>query len=316
MGFSLRTFFVVWLAGFWGLGSAWAQTETEASGGNTAPPVENEDLSQETASEEEPPVPAEVPKTVERKTFTMSEKKSICKRYNNGYIAYYGEVFKVEECYRRPIVNSKTVYKVLSQGVKPKNVEGDVVAALPLGAPLDYAESDKDARSCADLENQYVTFSSVDVYFIKDCKKRKLPDWTTYLDHRTKRGEKYGAIISLSWLEFSRLDDGEPIESITDIEFRKFLQAEAASVDVLPIDEACPPVNGKYVSYYSNLYYIDRCRKSLVDPDFFFRQPENADREITEMTSEQWISIPDGPPIGPSKTAQEGGAQPTSVYQH
>jgi hypothetical protein len=263
----------------------------------------------------------EIPKIVERRSFTDLERRKICNRYAGRYIAYYGDVFKVENCKRRPILNSKTVYGVLREGVEMENVAAEVIAALSEGEPLDYAMTESDARSCQELEGKYISYSNVDVFYIEKCQKRLLPDWTTYLDHRAQRGQQYGEILSVSWLELSRLKEGEPIPSITDREFAKSgVVVEAPNVDVIPIDEACKGINGKTVFYYSNIYRIENCRKRAIDPQEYFRNYSREDTQLQAMTSEQWISIPDGPQVArtepPKDTEKEMEERDVSSPYH
>ena len=65
------------------------------------------------------------------------------------------------------------------------------------------------------------------------------------------------------------------------------------------MDEACHGVDGRVVSYYSRLYRIERCRKrEITDTEEFLRRLGNIERkEILELRSEQWLSLPDGAPI-------------------
>lgn len=242
------------------------------------------------------PVMEEEPAVV--KEFTRGEIQTICKKYQGHLIAYYNDVYKVENCARRPIINNKTVYQMQREGHKVLDVSGDVIAALPEGDALDFAETKAQARGCNKLEKQYVTFSNVDVYFVENCKRRIFPDWETYIRHREKRSDKKGEILALSWIEFDQLGAGEPIPSVVDDMFKKLLTGEAG-VEIIPVDEACEGVNGRVVSYYQRLYRVEGCRKrEIVDPELYMKKLGlGASVKITELRSEQWLSLPDGQPI-------------------
>lgn len=281
-------------------GGALAQDEGSAAAEPTAAPAQVP-----ASAEDEEPRPEEEPAV--RKQFTRAEVKRICNKYQGQLIAFYGEVFKVEDCERRPIMSNKTVYELQRSGKKIVDVDGDTVAALPEGEPLDLAMTIASARGCRQLEGRYVTFSSVDVYYVEKCKKRIFPDWETYVKHREKRGDKKGEVLSLSWVEFAELDSGEPIGSVIDDIFAKLLTGDAG-VDIIPADEACEGVDGRVVSYYSRLYRVERCRKrEIVEPEVYLKKAGPAKLKIKELTSQQWLSLPDGQPIDEKPTKQKRG---------
>lgn len=234
-----------------------------------------------------------------RKVYTASDRKRICAKYEKQLIAYYGDVWKVDDCRRRPITDSKTVYGFQRNGQKVVDVDADVIAALREGEPLDLNEAEDTIRGCKVLESHYVTFSAVDVYFVEHCKRRLFPDWATYVKHRDRRGDKKGEILSLSLIEFDRLPPGEPLPSVVDDLFSKLLTG-SAGVEIIPIDEACDGLEGKVASYYSRLYRVERCRKrEVVEPDLYVKRNGGINGlKATEMKSEQWLSLPDGEPIG------------------
>ena len=234
---------------------------------------------------------------IHRKVFSSEDKRRFCERYDGKLIAYYGDVWKVEHCRRRPIVDSKTVYTMQRAGNHVVDVDADVIAALREGTPLDESTTIETARGCKALEGHYVTFSAVDVYFVEHCKKRMFPDWTTYVKHRDRREDKTGEILSLSLVEFDQILPGQPIPSVVDDLFTKLLTG-AAGVDVIPVDEACDGLEGRVASYYSRLYRVEHCKKrEIVEPDLYLKHNGGATAKVIEMKSDQWLSLPDGVPI-------------------
>jgi hypothetical protein len=237
-----------------------------------------------------------------RKTFTRAERQAICRKYEGKLIAFYSEVYKVVGCVRRPILSNKTVYSLMRSGMSVMDVDADIIAAIREGEPLDQSISIETARTCKQLEGKYVTFSSVDVYYIENCKKRLFPDWTTYTTHRQKHGDAKGKILSLSLVEFEQIYDGDLIPSVVDDMFARLLKGEV-QVDVIPLDEACQGLNNRVASYYSKLYRIENCRKrEILHPDLFFKKLGGPAIKVTEMRSEQWLSLPDGKDIDNAKT--------------
>lgn len=239
------------------------------------------------------------------RTISKEIQKKQCEKFEGKVISFYDHIFKVEKCLRRPILQSRTVSDFMQAGVKIHNVESITLAALAEGTPLDDSSPTKEGRTCKQLEKQYVTYSYVDVYFIEHCKKRLFKDWDSYLKHRKHRNDELGEILTLSWNEFNSFPDGVDMPSFIDEEFRKLL-SKAKDVDVIPIDEACHGVEGKYTSYYSKVYKIEKCRKREIDNRSLFTL-KKADKAltVTELTSEQWISLPDGKPIIDESSAQK-----------
>ncbi len=242
-----------------------------------------------------------------RKVFTRQEIQRFCAQHKDRLIAYYGEVYQVEKCTRRVIQNSKTLARMIAKGAKVSDVDGDVIAAIPEGEPLDNDLIRQSIRTCKVLNGQYVSYSSVDVYFVEGCKRRLLPDWTTYINHRDVRDDERGEIMSLSWEEFVALQEGTHIPSVVDDMFARLLQGDAG-VDIIPADEACEGINDKVVTYYDKMYRIEKCRKrEILNPGDVLQGFVEKTTKFHELTSQQWLSLPSGAPIGKKK---ENGPNP------
>jgi hypothetical protein len=223
------------------------------------------------------------------KEFSVSEKLKQCKKYEGKYISYYEHIYRVEKCKRREYLVDEGV-EPKTKGLKIISVESDTVAMIPAGEPLNPSVKKKNL-TCAQLNNQYVISRGDEIFFIEKCKKRLFPDLDTYTDHSKKRGKREQDILELDEMQIAKIEDGTPITSSLDAEYKKLLDADTG-IDVLPLAEACKGLNGKFVAYYSKLYRIEKCRKQPVDPEVFGRRyPKYSPQELT---SEQWISIPTG----------------------
>lgn len=239
--------------------------------------------SRATADGELPP-----PTLPKQKQFDNKESKKTCAKYEGKFIVYYERIFKVEKCKRREFL-VENGYEPKLKG-KVEYVESDVIAMLAEGVPLNGPQKRK-PMTCSQLNGQYLLAGSEEIYFVEKCKKRMFPDFDTYTDHSRKRGKRNQDVIEMDELELSKVADGAPIESALDAEYKKLLDADTG-VDVLPLAEACRGLNGKFVSYYSKLYRIEKCRKQPVDPTLFGKRFPRY--EPTELNSDQWISIPTG----------------------
>jgi hypothetical protein len=248
-------------------------------------------------------VVTEEEKIVKRRKFSKKEINRYCRKYEGQLISYYDTVFKVENCKRREITQYKTVQKYQKQQVKINRVQGDVIAALAIGEPMDLAMSAKTARGCDVLEGRYVSYSNVDIYYVEKCTRRLFPDFATYEKHRGAKS--MGEIVDLSWMEFSKLKQGEPIPTIMNDIFAELLSGDAG-VDILPVDEACEGLEGKIASYYSKLYKIEKCRKrEILSPGTYFKGHQ--EMRFVEMNAPQWLSLPDGEPFNnlPKKNVKQ-----------
>lgn len=252
-----------------------------------------------------------------RKTWSRAEVRQICEKYNGKLVAFYGDVWKIESCARRPIIANKTVYELQRGGKQVLDVDGDTIAAIPEGEPLDLAMTVEAARSCKELNSHYITFSNVDVYYVENCKKRIFPDWETYIKHREKRDNTKAEILSLSWLEFENVKDGDAMTSVIDDQFAKLLTT-GSGVDIVPQDEACAGVEGRVVAYYQKLYKIEHCHKREIrDTDLFMKKTGLTSPKLLDLTSEQWLSLPNGKPmdlqVGPTDPKAKQAAKPVGA---
>lgn len=231
-----------------------------------------------------------------QKTFTTAQKVAECKRYEGSLISYYDVVYKVEKCHRREIADLELVQKI-NKGNRPIHVvDSDTVIMLEEGDPISSVDGQK-FRTCRELNGQYVTYLGAEsVYLVEDCKKRIFPDFDTYENHREVHQKRKAPVLELTDREFYAIADGKPFPSIFDKSFRELLEG-SAGVDVIPIDEACRGVNNRFVSYYSRLYKIENCRKREIEPEEFLRKNRQNPIKFVELTSEQWLSLPDGKPF-------------------
>ena len=95
---------------------------------------------------------------------------------------------------------------------------------------------------------------------------------------------------------------GKEIPSIMPAIFKKLLSG-SAQVDVIPLNEACRNVNGKLVFYYTHIYKIENCRKREVDAEEYMKRHKYDRFKLPELTSEQWVSLPDGKPMVTNEVA-------------
>lgn len=215
-------------------------------------------------------------------------KNKYCKKYRGKLIAYYGEVFEVKSC-KLFTIRSTALAKRTSKGEKVVAVTGEVVNAIPRASAADIVKAK--SRSCKNLEGKYITLDNDEIFLVQKCKKRLFPDWASFDDHRYRKDIRQVNIVEVSWDELQLIKDGTPFDSVLDQGSSK---VDYAKVDTIPLDEACSGLEGRYVSYYSRVYKIFKCHKRPVDPVQFSRKVM---KKPTELSSEQWLSLPLGLPL-------------------
>lgn len=229
------------------------------------------------------------------KPYSDRETRAACQKYEGRYISYYGDVYHVERCKRRPILSHIAISTLAKKKIHIIPVEAGPVAALPEGEPLEDTVHSVTKRNCRELAGRYVTFSFNEIFYVEKCKKRLFPDWASYLNHRSRANAKQREILGLTWEEFEAIPIGDDFPSSMDQEYAKMRERDKPMV-ILPIKEACKGVEGKVLTFHSKMYLIENCKKREIDPEKFTRSRGRAGFKVSEMTAEQWFSLPDGKP--------------------
>ena len=228
---------------------------------------------------------------------SRAEVKKTCRLYNGQYISYYGQVFEVRSCVRHEIVGSDNIMVLTAD---PKNriqrVSAAVIAKIPLGIPNADLAASAPIRSCKRLEGRFTLDKANNIYLIKGCKLLLFPDYETFQEYRQVNNSFGQPLIEISDKEWKFLGLGKVQESILPKSYRDLVQM-GKTVDVIPVDEACKGLNGRFATYYSLLYKIQSCKKRQVNnvPEFL-AAVNGQGLKFTELTSDQWISLPNGEP--------------------
>ena len=227
---------------------------------------------------------------------SLGQSKSSCRKYQDQFIAYYGDVYFVRGCKRFKLSRDQ-IYQKTRDGIRVEAVDGSVIQSLPMAGT--YREARKKIRSCRTLEGEYITFSYTDIFWVRNCRKRQFLDWDSFERHYLKNhsSKETPEVLSLTWEEFTAIADGEPMDSIVDSEIAEAWQQANPQFDILPVDEACRGLEGKFVWYYSRVYKIERCKKRQMDASLFTKVYKDRTQNAVELTSQQWLSLPSGVPI-------------------
>lgn len=226
----------------------------------------------------------------ESQVYTEAEKQKECKKFEGKVIGYYEHLYKVEKCRYREIRSASLLFKLNSLGAKVITVDGSTLAKLTAGEPInDFDRRKSKPRSCQSLSRRYVTFTYTEVYLVEQCKRRMFPDWASFTEHQKSSTQQ--EILALTWEEFYAIKVGQDMPSMLDKNYQQ-QKVMMKNVDVIPLKEACKGLNGKDVSYVDRIYRIENCRRREYDAQSYWRKMSA--RRLTELTSEQWISLPEG----------------------
>jgi len=259
----------------------------------TQVPQKNRDSSDQTSDDDTVIRVPKEPNPPPPKQFSKSETQKVCAKYRGNLISVYGEIYKLEGCTRHLVTDQEEIFRFSRQGLRTIEVESKDVAALPIGDTWDVVSAKH--RPCSFFSKKYVTFSYTDIYFVENCVRKLIPDYETLLAHRKRQGIKSSEVLALTAREFYQIRQGRDIPSIIDQEFSKLLDG-SAGVDIIPIDEACKGVEGRFVTFYSRMYKIERCRKREIDAEEFTMHRKINEAALIELRPEQWVSMPDGKP--------------------
>lgn len=229
------------------------------------------------------------------RTFSNEEIKKECQKYEGKFLGYYGKIYIVEKCRRRLFVGKDLVRRLFRSGkINVISVNGDTMIKLKAGEDYYHLPSAHvKVRSCKDLEYQYVILGGSEIYYIEKCLKRLMPDYETYQAHM-KKHKKSSILVEVSPSEFKGIPLGKPVPSIMPEVYLRLMN-NWADADILPLEEACAGVNNRFVTYYSRLYRIEACyKREVIDITGFLKAHQSESRNYTELSSEQWLSLPDG----------------------
>lgn len=189
----------------------------------------------------------------------------LCNEYNGKLISYYDTVFQVVNCQRVPIDHT-VVNGHLKKGEKIFKVTSEVIYLIPL--QKSQRKKAKASLSCKDIDGEYVTADHEVIYFIDRCKKRRFPDWQTYQEHRHKQGIHQSQFLLVDQRTLAKLRSRP--------DFPSSLPSTTSPLDKdhttqLSRTQLCQKLEGQFISYFSQVYYVEKCRKRPLDSLAFSR---------------------------------------------
>ena len=228
--------------------------------------------------------------------------KKMCRKYDGKHIGYYEDVYFVHNCQRRLIKDHDLLYKLLRKGHQVVQVDPAVIRGIPQGKPIVKLAQEKIA--CKKIQNRYVTIDTNEIYFIDNCKKRLFPEWDSYRLHSQKLPLLARQILFVSAQALRNIPTGKMMPSILDKHFAAHENIlENEELDTLSQSDACAGLNNQFVTYYGQLYKIEKCRRREVQDQKIIRAVTKKGK-LRELDSQRWVSLPEGEPIeAPKKSS-------------
>lgn len=216
----------------------------------------------------------------------IAARKKACRTYKNRLIGYYGKVFRVSGCKRHPVENTAITSQIRRYGAV-RTVDADIVKLIPLAK-----QRVKRRLTCRESEGRVFLTLSGQIFQVAGCRRYTFPDWETFLEYRKKGRVKGRSFVEVEDHLAQTLPEARVYPSVLDADSAAFLR-DNEEYDIIPAKRACRGLEGRYMTYYSQVYKIERCKRRPVT----IEAAKLARLKLKELTSSQWLSIPEGKPL-------------------
>ncbi len=244
----------------------------------------------------------------EEEVYSEAEKKKVCQKYEGAVVGDQLSLYKVQSCILRELDSDSAEFREATrkQGgtVSPDNRTLAILwqaskekTKTTLGGGQRQKSKQSLAEACAGLNGKIVRYSEMDYdyYLVEKCRVRLIPDDETLRKMMSSLSKLSSQIVKISPERFSSLKQGEPVTSSMDTEFAKLYKQGTSIPEIISVKEACAGLNGKDMTYVERIYRIEGCKKRPYDPERLTMTQRNKFRKFDgELTSTQWISLPDG----------------------
>jgi len=267
----------------------------------------------------------------------VKSKSQACELLEGRIVTYYDVASLVRGCKQHVIEDQELLNELVHhKGRKVVEVPARIYRLIPFGKPL--AKSDLDvpgagnrklsASECAEIEKHYVTVSGMTYYYIESCKRRAFDSYYDLQAHNTRKS----TIVTLTPETLYRIPEGpvlkvksaneDAILMKMDGDVKWSLLARANRDGSLPTDTpeslralqkpqkvnrdaVCRKLDGKVISFYSQIYFLEACRRRAVQGfSLTLQQRVEAKGGIVDMTPEEFRIIPAGKDMAESDVLQ------------
>lgn len=261
-------------------------------------------------------------KDVKTQAQTASE---MCGLYEGKVIAFAGVTALIEDCKQRVVEDVQVLNDlVIDRKLSVLDVPAVVIRTLPFGKPFEAKDAKKNSISkkdlCEKMEGRYVTTDADSFFFVEKCARRP---FVSYLDF-THHNVDARPVLAATQDEVESLPIGAPMSVKTsdesnllykidgDIYWSKLFpsgKVDRQGPDTLQkierigeerarlgkLQELCSRYEGKIVSFYSQLFLIEKCkRRSLQNMSLDVQASLIDDFGPQDLSAEQYRAIPEG----------------------
>lgn len=257
----------------------------------------------------------------------VKDRQAACKRLEGKILTYLDQTSYVRDCKQERINDPEALNHLVGvRRLEVVEVPARVFRLVPFGK--DYEDGLRlggkaTAAECADLEGKYVSLSGDSYYWIKDCKKRRFPDFYSMQMHKKSQEP----IQAVSPQLFSKIPEGPAMAEDkqsemkvlygldSDITWRPLFRERKGAGDTLDdspgqirkdqketsgesLDALCKKLDRRIVSFYSQIFFVDACRRRPVK-EFTIEIQRYADETggVLDLTSTQYGRLKAGPAI-------------------
>lgn len=262
----------------------------------------------------------------------LKTKLDACRELEGKVVSYYDQVSLVKNCQQHLFENQDHLNSFLAQkGGKFIEVPARIYRMIPFGSVYEpSASSTKQKRTaafCQNHEGKYYTTTGHAFYIIDDCKKRLFKDYPTMQEHNT--GNKpvssvapeilenfpagksinvksdwdkiaYGMDGEIRWSRAGRTG-GKPIQDTEE-----HLEQIGEDAKRVPKQSTvCQKYDKRIISFYSKIYYVDKCkRRPVADFSLELQQFLEQSKGVRNIASDEYKVLPEGKSLGSKELIQ------------
>jgi hypothetical protein len=260
----------------------------------------------------------------------IKTKAEACELLEGKIVTYYDVASLVRGCKQQTIEDAELLNELVH--LKRKlvvEVPARIYRLIPFGRPLSKHDLDGGGgtsktlskQECEEVEGRYVTVSGMTYFYIEDCKRRAFESYYDLQEHnkgkttimtltpetlyrittgpgmKVKSANQEAILMKMDgdvkWSRLARANRG--VESGNDSP--ESLQ-EIQKVRKVDRAEVCRKFNGKVVSFYSQMYFLEDCkRRPMAEFSLRLQQSAHARGGVIDISPEEFKAIPAGKAI-------------------
>lgn len=260
----------------------------------------------------------------------IKTKAEACALLEGKIVTYYDVASLVRGCRQQTVDDAELLNELVHLRKKQVvEVPARIYRLIPFGRVLSKQDLDGEKHTtralskqeCLNLEGDYVTVSGMTYFYIENCKRRAFESYYDLQEHNQGKT----AIKTLSPEKLYRIAEGPDMKVKSanqdailmkmdgDVKWSRLAQAnrgvsqgmdspeslqEIQKVRKVDRAEVCRKFNGKVISFYSQIFLLEDCkRRPLTEFTLRLQQTTQARGGVIDITPEEFKAIPAGKAI-------------------